>query len=457
VVIIEHEPGGRFGVPVRSIYHHLVREPIGDYARAVRTMGFCDRARRANQEPWPCYTSSDDDPWLDYLDFRREVEAAQTAVIAAEAHGSPPFSGLPRKWGWEGTALQVRLGDRVHRGQQIGYAGDTGIGSTAVHLHFGLAIQHPKQMERGSARVRNWWTFDPYGLYAEPSCYAGVYPSGQWGGGYRHPSLFAPVMPDHALVPTRIELLAIGYYGRMGWTPITLCAATVPCTELPVLAASFQPGERKYQLLADQANLAGENQSLAALGWSLRSVHTTAWHPGEAPAKFVSVWQRSTGRPLVWYTVPPRVDLTSWLHTATANLGGALRICDICPYYSRGNLALLAALEVGPFEFFDFGVQMDIRSDDLRGVLGDLVRRDRIATRLHHYLAGGETRFLVIHRRRLPNLEEWTFHLATNRSSYCLQSKTRRGEGFNVLFLDVVTLGLGESYYYGFVRPGLPI
>lgn len=91
----------------------------------------------------------------------------------------------------------MKVGDNVSTGQQIGWAGNTGIsgasamlgadgkpqssGQTNIHLHFMIA-----RKDGG-----NWYFVDPYGAYSQStSCYTGT-----GSGAYAH--YFGPVYPSY--------------------------------------------------------------------------------------------------------------------------------------------------------------------------------------------------------------------------------------------------------------------
>ena len=450
VLIVEHPTGGPLGVPIRSIHHHIVRDPMSDYALAVRTMGYCDTEKRACRRSWPCYNSFRNDPWSFYEKYKKEVVDAQNALL----NGNP----LPPKWGNVNTGLRVRVGDRVFRGQQLGFTGDTGTGSGGVHLHFAVAAQVTGAIRRGTQHRQRWWTFDPYGLYARPEYYAGLYPSGPVNDEIRHPSLYAPVMPDHALVPVRVELLASEYYRRLGWSQTTLCIAEQPCTEQPLFAGSYAPGLRPAMIWADLPSMTMEARHQARQGWSVSSIKGTARTAAHGRGQFAATWESSFGRRTIfWPVVPWSQDLTGWIRTA-ANAGPDLRILDACPYFEGGVLRVAASVEIHPvFSLLDYRITVGVESATIWETLNQLALQGRMVTRLHHYFDGAVPRCLLVHRRLWGHAEEWTFHTARNRGALFVEAAARRGEGFSCLFMDVLTFGLGEVYYYAFVRNRLPL
>jgi murein DD-endopeptidase MepM/ murein hydrolase activator NlpD len=75
----------------------------------------------------------------------------------------------PANWGNESDRVMVRVGQTVSAGTPLAHSGDTGpggkrgAGGPNTHLHVFFAHRDPTNGQ--------WYFFDPYGIYADPSCY----------------------------------------------------------------------------------------------------------------------------------------------------------------------------------------------------------------------------------------------------------------------------------------------
>jgi hypothetical protein len=82
---------------------------------------------------------------------------------------TPPRNPDPVHWGTNAQTIPVTAGQSVTRGQLLGWCGNTGPGGKKgdggpnTHLHIFFARRDPTNNE--------WYLFDPYGIYALPSCY----------------------------------------------------------------------------------------------------------------------------------------------------------------------------------------------------------------------------------------------------------------------------------------------
>ena len=78
----------------------------------------------------------------------------------------------PAHWGGESDRLIARVGETVPAGKPLAHSGETGPGGKRggggvnTHLHIFFARRDPTD--------RLWYFFDPYGIYADPSCYPTV-------------------------------------------------------------------------------------------------------------------------------------------------------------------------------------------------------------------------------------------------------------------------------------------
>lgn len=188
VVIIEHAAAG--AQPFRSMYFHMRNGKTHDIAQA----------RNTNPSNYSAGSDS-------------RTKAERYKKYADLAYGGTSH------WGTDTQKLKVKVGDNVSTGQQIGWAGNTGIGGasamlgadgkpqssgqTNIHLHFMIA-----RKDGG-----NWYFVDPYGAYSQStSCYTGT-----GSGAYAH--YFGPVYPYYHDADASLFQEAFNYYAQMGYGP----------------------------------------------------------------------------------------------------------------------------------------------------------------------------------------------------------------------------------------------
>lgn len=416
-LVIEHDNNGTV---YRAVYHHLMDEAQHDIVLARRWMDYC---KQGNADLF-CGTLTD------------ELEAR---IVAGE-RGLRGEAELPTYWGNPDSpipvGIRVQRGDIVSRGQQIGIAGWTGSGAFNVHLHFGLAAPSPRLPVNGT----NWWGFDPYGIYGDPSCYSGLYPTGIRGGAPS--SIFAPVMPEHGIVPANVARLADDYYAsRVGWAPVALALANAPCGEFTALSISYQ------------------NRPTMGTVWGRAGFDRAEFDQVIAPRadglvpRAISFSGMSRPNVSAIYEPPtPGTTRTSSIMSNPGDLNATgIRIVEACPFWDGASWRSFFVQEDDPL---DSDFRVDILSPrDLRAGL-----EGRVPTRIHHLsLAGTIIWFQVVHRRMRPG-ESVQLRLGQNARQFAESSAMLRRIRFEIICFDVVAIdGRPDSYFAAYrAGPGDP-
>jgi hypothetical protein len=145
-VVVSHDVGNRKDA-YRTVYMHLRNGKATDCA--MSWSGSVAKMR------------DDGDSRLgDYTDYLEDSGCPETGSQDPEEDF----------WGKNSETIPNTLGKNVKRGDKLGKAGNTGPGGKLGgsgqnhHLHIKFAQRNP---EDGL-----WYLFDPYGIYATPSCYA---------------------------------------------------------------------------------------------------------------------------------------------------------------------------------------------------------------------------------------------------------------------------------------------
>lgn len=410
--VLEHRNGL---ATLRTVYHHLVDGGRRDFERARAYVSLCDTAGPRLRTLAACGTMEN---------FREEMKVAAEASLASKP--------LPSKWGTDNMVLRISAGDSVYRGQQIGWAGDTGYSSGDVHLHFGFAAESP--VVPGG---RWWWGFDPYGLYGQRECYFGLYPTGEPGEGrLQRESIYAPVMPDHAAVPPNIFRLGHDYYRRIGWSPTTIVPLDNPCGDgRHLFAASYQFGEpdRPARAPIGLAQLQEECTRLTARGWVPRSIQCSIG------GTFAATWERAISPIPVLFGVPLGDLGAFWarINAATATLGFRWRLLDVCPYREGGRLLAVVAIDRSELVLPTdpdpaYRIEFDQLPSSFAQIASRLIRENRTATRLHTYDAGGGLRHLFVTRVRLP-AEQSVYPTRAVRDQFVQICARDRAQGLQLL------------------------
>jgi len=226
VVIVEHTAAG--GQKFRAIYHHLRNGRDNDIAYARATRAFYT----TNVGAWP----PSDGAWAFYQTL------ADNDYTTLNTSPTPDqLAAIESRWGTNADTLMVSVGQTVKAGQQVGWAGMSGVHgansnyqNTHLHLMFARQAWHPVS---GSWQFL-WTFFDPYGLYALPvSCYQTAYPSGS--GDRQHWSHFAPFFQDFVDLDWTQFQSGFDYFASFGWFPAVLATEASGWTWK--MGGSFQP------------------------------------------------------------------------------------------------------------------------------------------------------------------------------------------------------------------------
>ena len=150
-MVISHSAGGKQDA-YRTIYMHLQNGPLHD----------CDAA-------WSLTVPTLKDENGAYIKTNYKYYLNHTGCPADKTQRNPDAA----HWGKESQKIdQSLLNTTVTAGQVIGWAGSTGPGgcgctdgttNTNTHLHIFFAYK--------DSADKNWYFFDPYGIYSEPYCY----------------------------------------------------------------------------------------------------------------------------------------------------------------------------------------------------------------------------------------------------------------------------------------------
>lgn len=442
-IVIEHQSAG---LTVRSNFQHLVGDPAGDIRLMRDVFRFC-RPAGGVQPAWRRCSDAG---------LNLEGGNAELAMFALRGSGE-----APPKWGTNEHVLRVREGDRVAMGQVVGWAGDTGLQSGGVHLHFSMAI---------AARVsgvpgRDWWNFDPYGLYSPTFAYGGIYPSGARGRIFDHQSMFAPVMPYHALVPGRIEVLARDYYAQRAWNPVAVATARVDCEgirwrgDANVGVSSIYSNQAtgtEVSISLSRQQLAVEVTDRARQSLAPRMISVTGRRAARGvsgQARFSVVWQPIFGVVQVSLALLWQASGRAILERIDDQIpSGSARILDACPYYDGDSLFVaVVAVPVLARDDDDYQLDSGIPGLEIRLVLERMRNSGRLVTRLHHFRLDGRLLFLIVHRRARRG-EQW-FWMSEERDNFAERANQMAQLGFQATFFDCIVTDRRELYYCGFASP----
>jgi hypothetical protein len=118
-----------------------------------------------------------------------------THLNATGCPQNPPRNPDPVHWGTDAQTIPVQVGQQVTRGTFLAWAGDTGpggkkgAGGPNTHLHIFFARRDPTNNE--------WYFFDPYGIYAMPTCYPAGVTDAITGACARYPIVWRDGRPQY--------------------------------------------------------------------------------------------------------------------------------------------------------------------------------------------------------------------------------------------------------------------
>ncbi|HKH92751.1 MAG TPA: hypothetical protein VKA54_13175 [Gemmatimonadaceae bacterium] len=167
-VIVSHDVGGVQDA-YRTIYMHLRNGATND----------CNAA-------WSLTVPTLKDP---------ELTEYKTHLNDTGCPQNPPRNPDPAHWGTNAQTIPVTVGQTVTRGQQVGWCGNTGpggkkgAGGPNTHLHIFFARRDRTNDE--------WYFFDPYGIYALPTCYPAAVTGALGGPCVRYPSAWRNGRPEY--------------------------------------------------------------------------------------------------------------------------------------------------------------------------------------------------------------------------------------------------------------------
>jgi hypothetical protein len=418
-LVTEHESDG---VRFRAFYHHLCNGATHDLALARQTISYCNAERAAGRAPRNRRTLCSD-----ALD--RSLAGEVGAANQAQANGQ----ALPGHWGDDRlTVLNVRRGDPVFRGQVLGFAGDTGIHSGDVHLHFGVAVPSPMNP------TRFWWGIDPYGLYNYEGSYSGLHPSGDPSRPWQFPSMFAPLMPDHALVALRSASLGRDYYLRRGLHANSVAICSTACALTFSFSYQARLTSSTFVVTIGSRRMLDDMRAQAERGTFPRMIAATQ----SEDSHFLAIYEQSARRRLVRDSVgvvDPAIDQERE------------RVIDVCVYYQSGRLGMFVVVE----EWVDNNLSSEVATGivDIRAFVAGL--RGRVVERIRRYTNDGGDHFVVAHRRQLPG-EVARYELAVSRSTFVMTAARNRAAGFHLHTHEAKLTEESEVYYAVFLR-GAPL
>jgi hypothetical protein len=168
--VISHTFGGKTDA-FRTIYMHMRNGPSGDCAKAwSNTVPTLSGATLTN--------------------YKGHLNASGCPSNAANRNPAAA------NWGTNVQAIGVAVNQQVTAGQVLGWAGDTGPGGNAnsnattnTHLHIFFTVKDPANSQ--------FYFFDPYGIYAYPSCYPAATTGATGGVCARYPIAWKGGSPQY--------------------------------------------------------------------------------------------------------------------------------------------------------------------------------------------------------------------------------------------------------------------
>jgi len=174
-IVISHDSGGVQDA-FRTIYMHMRNGHANDCGKA-----------------WS--------QTIPFLDSRSDL-ASQGAAYKGHLNASGcPQDAKKRNpsatnWGTNSQTIAVTVGQKVTAGQALGWAGDTGPGGnhssdagTNFHLHIFFTHQDPSN--------KQFYFFDPYGIFAEQKCYPKGITDAVGGACARYPNAWKGGKPQY--------------------------------------------------------------------------------------------------------------------------------------------------------------------------------------------------------------------------------------------------------------------
>lgn len=316
------------GEKFRSDYRHLRNGRDNDIALAQATRPYC-----VGKGCDFTNCSSDCGTWIGY----QAMADADAALLLSD----PNHPDVEEQWGTNAQTLMVQQGDTVRAGQQIGWAGDTGVHSGSVHLHW-AAMREAVHLSNGT-EVTRWTRFDPTGQYAQArSCYEGSHPSGGSSADARqHASLMAPVYRYFAQATSSVYQAGWDYFADLGWFPTTL-ASDYQTGVGRTLAGEFRP---RNNIPGRHFRPFDEHQADWSYWWS------QGWVPEQitvesrgGPALYSSLYMQRAGGFWGSHKMTP-----SWLDSRDDQLASqGYVLVDFAPYAEAGQLYFSAQWEQRP-------------------------------------------------------------------------------------------------------------
>ncbi len=339
-VVIEHTATD--GTRYRTHYHHLKDGRDHDLQYAAATRAYWEKVFQlpwpypaTKPANWPYTTPWSEETYQDWLNWDVYQQLAECDYWTLYQTSAPPEgctagnkAEVEARWGKNDQGIQVSEGQTVHAGQQIGWAGDTGVHSGGIHLHIGyfrLGWHFPP----GEAPREMWTAFDPFGLYTtDNNCYNTDYPSGT--GILQHASLLAPVPQDFAFLDWEHFQRSFDYYASFGWFPRTLATGSnnwswriggsfAPDPTTPVVRhiRTFFQHQSDFEFWKDR-------------GWRPQQVSGMAAPDG---ARYTSVYA-----PITTAFVNHHKMTESWFNQRFDELYGTHILDDFSIYYENGQL-----------------------------------------------------------------------------------------------------------------------
>ena len=351
VVIIEHYP--RNAPPFRSIYHHLRNGRDRDIALAARTKAF---------------TENSGGTW-EYNDAARAWQLAGEAAAWILDHPHENQAWVERQFGTNEQVLLVEEGSTVAAGQQIGWAGDTGIQSTGNHLHLMVA----RAASCGKAGVTytksnpplvRWVLFDPYGLYGgHEDLYCYNDDDARRGLG-QHRSIFAPAPEEFVSITQSVYDDALRYYATFSYLPSMLSidssASNGDGSPAPLFSGVFQfrPDRPVVRTLRTEKQHAADVEEWVDRGWQPDIVVVT---PAADGTPLLSTVYGSVDRAREAHH---RMTIPAFRHRFAELYTQGFVLTSLSGYTEDGRVLLSGSWEL-PDEFYSHYVEYALTREEL--------------------------------------------------------------------------------------------
>lgn len=431
VVIIEHYP--REGPPFRSIYHHLRNGRDNDIDLAARTYAFVE----ASEGAWS------------YDDAATAWQEAGERARAITESGEGDLEWVESLFGSNDQALLVQEGDTVAAGQQIAWAGDTGMHSGGTHLHF-MTARQAAIVEAGvtysstSKPPIRWTFFDPYGVYGgyeDVGCYNN-------DDGYRnagqHDAIFAPALSDFIELNSEQYDAAFSHYATFNYFPAALdiesvgkpiSAADAPHHQLKigewVHSGSFQ--YRPERPVVRTGRTFDQHQADVA-EWSDRD-----WYPrevvgvssGQHEARYAAIYAPVTGPWESRHKMSPQM----FEHRFSELYGQRYTLTSLSAYSEDGSVWLAAtwakteAFEAYVAQYNQSRIQLEEKDRELRA-------KGLHLTRVFKYRPPGQgTRYGAIWHQQ-PPMEETQYYLDLSADAFRTLADAMAERGWTLYHID---------------------